>query len=96
MLEQGFARTSTQIEQMQEDITHIGEATTQILERLTQIMVQAATCATRQEEKWVAHDHAHGGLQGDLNRVAELQQRDAENIRILSATVSRLAEKQRT
>ena len=64
--------------------------------------VAHAECSTLQdgrwqlsEQRWQAHSQSHDRLERDLQELTALVKRNAEDIRILSGNLSRMAERQR-
>lgn len=95
MLGQGFARMAAQVEGMQGDIAEMRAGVARLLEGVGEGEVRSATCATRQDGRWEAHEQAHEKLDEDVEELERGVRQIGENVRIVSASVSRIADRQR-
>jgi len=62
---------------------------------IASLHVTCATCGERQDRRWEIRGIEHADLKKDLSELTELVRRNAEDIRILSASIERLATRQR-
>lgn len=94
-LETAIARLTAEVGQLKTiaEKTQVGVEGVQ--KTLNANHVAHATCETMQNGRWKMHDAAHEVLGKDLTELAELVRKDTENVRILSATISRIADRQR-
>ena len=94
-LETAIARLASEVA----GLKRIAEKTQAGVEGIQKAMnanhVAHARCETLQNGRWEMHDAAHETLGRDLAELTQLVRKNAENIRILSATVSRIADRQR-
>ena len=94
-LETSIAKLATEIVHLRD----VAEKTQAGVEGIQKAMnanhVAHARCETLQNGRWEMHDAAHETLERDLAELTQLVRKTDENVRILSATVSRIADRQR-
>ena len=94
-LETAIARLASEVMQLKTIAEKTQTGVEDIQETIHDNHIAHATCETTQDGRWEMHDAAHETLGKDLTELTQLVRSNAENIRILSATVSRIADRQR-
>ena len=80
-------------------VRRIAERTEAGVERVQQTLngnhIAHAQCEAMQDGRWKEHSAEHRALADDLAELTQIVKRNAEDIRILSASITRIADRQR-
>ena len=93
-LETAIARLASEVVQLKEIAKDTQEGVEKIQDALHNNHVEYTECSTAQREKWTAHTELHADLKNALAELTQIVKRNAEDIRILSANISRIADRQ--
>lgn len=94
-VETAIVRLTAEVSQLKQVAQSTHRQVGEIKETLEADHLAHATCANTQEHRWDAHEREHERYDAAFEELRELVKANSENIRILSATVSRLADRQR-
>ena len=92
VLETSIAKVASGVAQVKEIAIRTRDGVDKVQATLNANHVAHAECSSLQDGRCLAHEEVHERIDRDLKELTELVQRNGEDIRIISASVSRLAE----
>ena len=94
-LETAIARLASEIMQIKSATGKIQEGVEDIQKTIHTNHIAHATCETMQNGRWKEHLAEHKAIQANMEELTEVVQRLTQDVRILSASVTRIGDRQR-
>ena len=92
-LEQDGATIRSEITHLVEMVKQVQADVRSLLSTISQNHVKTATYATRQDERWTAHERVHQEIKEELEMLETLARSNVADIQYIRSTVNRLQDR---